>query len=344
MKICTERTPIALGVSGLGQLAFDGCFYYFTLFCQEKILKTTTDFRLVGEFPTARSYDCLCYDSKAGCFWASIPQSATRLFQLDCQFQEIGCLCLHHNLRGKLTALAYHPCHHSLFLAFPCGLLEYNQAEETLTTLPPVPGLITACCVICPGYLLVTRQGKQQTLHSFFDTGEKIREYTLPHLCSLQSFLYNPCQGEVPHIDSIFTQQGCYPSYSKFPVTPHNLGFNPCICNHRICQHCCCDPCCAPEESLSEVLESIALLETALSCILNAQGESLQKMVAESDSLEEMLEANQQVSQTITKVTRLEQVLYCKLEALEQIQPCPPKPCRLEKNSSQNCHKPRPLA
>ncbi len=66
-------------------------------------------------------------------------------------------------------------------------------------------------------------------------------------------------------------------------------------------------------------MESIALVEAALSHILNAQGEELQKVVACSESVEEMLEVNAQINKTITKVTHLEQVLYHKLEELSEL-------------------------
>lgn len=90
-----------------------------------------------------------------------------------------------------------------------------------------------------------------------------------------------------------------------------------CKCNCK-CGCCCdCQSCCA---SLCSLLESIALNEAALSHILNAEGEKLQKAVKIADSIHDLLEIDRSVSQIITRVTFLEQTLYAKLEAVKELQ------------------------
>ena len=64
--------------------------------------------------------------------------------------------------------------------------------------------------------------------------------------------------------------------------------------------------------SLCSLLESIALNEAALSHILNAEGEKLQKAVQIADSIHDLLEIDRSVIQTLTRVTFLEQTLYAK--------------------------------
>ncbi|MEG2176693.1 MAG: hypothetical protein RRY97_07430, partial [Oscillibacter sp.] len=77
-------------------------------------------------------------------------------------------------------------------------------------------------------------------------------------------------------------------------------------------------------QSISDIMESIALEQCALSHILNAEGEKLQKAIACADDLDELLCVNHSVEQTITKVTQLEHVLYAKLAALTDCaHPCP---------------------
>lgn len=92
-----------------------------------------------------------------------------------------------------------------------------------------------------------------------------------------------------------------------------------CNCNCNCKCGCCCDcqSCCA---SLCSLLESIALNEAALSHILNAEGEKLQKAVKIADSIHDLLEIDRSVSQIITRVTFLEQTLYAKLEAVKELQ------------------------
>ena len=58
-----------------------------------------------------------------------------------------------------------------------------------------------------------------------------------------------------------------------------------------------------------------------LAHILNAEGEKLQKAVEIADNICELLEINQSVNKTITKITFLEQVLYAKLELSVTVRP-----------------------
>lgn len=71
------------------------------------------------------------------------------------------------------------------------------------------------------------------------------------------------------------------------------------------------------EQAISDIIESIALQETGLSHIINAEGEKIQKVVATASSTAELLSVNQSVSSTINAITRLEMVLHSKLELLQ---------------------------
>lgn len=103
--------------------------------------------------------------------------------------------------------------------------------------------------------------------------------------------------------DSCKCKDGCTPAC--------NCGGK---CN---CRYCCeCQNCCS---SLCSLLESIALNEAALSHILNAEGEKLQKAVQIADSIHDLLEIDCSVIQTLTRVTFLEQTLYAKLEAVKEL-------------------------
>ena len=63
------------------------------------------------------------------------------------------------------------------------------------------------------------------------------------------------------------------------------------------------------------MIESVALAEAALSHILNAEGEKLQRAVELAESVDELLEINKAVNRTIVNITHLEHVLYAKLDA-----------------------------
>ena len=68
---------------------------------------------------------------------------------------------------------------------------------------------------------------------------------------------------------------------------------------------------------MTDIIESVALQETALSHILNAEGEKIQKMVALPDVTPEVLLAtNKSVESMVNAVSRLEMILQSKLSTL----------------------------
>ena len=71
--------------------------------------------------------------------------------------------------------------------------------------------------------------------------------------------------------------------------------------------------CCAA----AAILQSIALEETAISHILNAEGEKIQKALSMHNcDCKDLLEVNKSVQDTIDKITGLELVLKSKLELI----------------------------
>ncbi len=92
----------------------------------------------------------------------------------------------------------------------------------------------------------------------------------------------------------------------------------------------CCDidSCCAA----ASMVQSIALEEAALSHILNAEGEKLQKVISMHHcSQKELIEVNHSVESMVEKITNLEMVLKAKLEMVlpllekEKCEKKPPK-------------------
>lgn len=334
MKFVQTPTPLPLGEKGFRHVAFDGKHYYFTIFAKKCILKTTKEFFPLEYIPTSRVYDCLCFDPNLCCYWGSISGCCGRIFQLNCHLEEISTLCLPRDvedyspkikeIQGTISGISHNTCENSLLIAYPWGVKEYLKNENKWGDFPEITlkkhEIITEVAVICPGILVVSRKEKQQLLQIFFKDGTKIKEITLPNYFSVRSLLYQPCTCETAHLDFFGTTGGCYPQVAREPITAHELGFEPCFCNEQICEKICCPP--VHSNPVDDVLESIALVESALSHILNAQGEELQKVVAESVSIEEMLYANEKVNETITKVTHLEMLLHNKLEALTKLCPC----------------------
>ncbi|MEG2098162.1 MAG: hypothetical protein RRY65_08350 [Pseudoflavonifractor sp.] len=68
------------------------------------------------------------------------------------------------------------------------------------------------------------------------------------------------------------------------------------------------------DQAVNDLIESVALQETGLSHILNAEGEKIQAFVAMAGvTPAQLLAVNLSVQQTIDAVTRLEMIMHSKL-------------------------------
>ncbi len=70
-------------------------------------------------------------------------------------------------------------------------------------------------------------------------------------------------------------------------------------------------------QAITDIIESVALEQAALSHILNAEGEKIQKIVAIATSSDQMLAVNKSVLSMVGAITRLEMVLQAKLELFQ---------------------------
>ena len=85
----------------------------------------------------------------------------------------------------------------------------------------------------------------------------------------------------------------------------------------------------SPCQAITDLLESIALQEAGLAHIINAEGEKIQAAIGIGGvSIADLININQSVSDTLTKVIKLEMVLEFKLEEIGRLNcpSCPPCP------------------
>lgn len=68
------------------------------------------------------------------------------------------------------------------------------------------------------------------------------------------------------------------------------------------------------EQAVSDIIESVALQQTGLSHILNAEGEKIQAVLELATTTEELLSVNYSVQSMVSSITRLEMLLQSKLE------------------------------
>ncbi len=78
----------------------------------------------------------------------------------------------------------------------------------------------------------------------------------------------------------------------------------------------------SPIEAISDMLESIAMEEAGLALIIHAQGENIQKTNStcwcESD-MDTLARVNQSISDTLSRVAKLQILLEFKLERIERL-------------------------
>ncbi len=80
------------------------------------------------------------------------------------------------------------------------------------------------------------------------------------------------------------------------------------------------------EQELCDILESVARVEAALSHILNAEGEKLQRILQLSDEPQEIMAVNNSIIETLASATHLEYVLFEKLRLAERMRDVDCKP------------------
>lgn len=77
-----------------------------------------------------------------------------------------------------------------------------------------------------------------------------------------------------------------------------------------------------PEEALVDIIESIALEETALAHIINAEGEKVQKAVSLAKSVDDLIDANEAVDKTLKTVIMKEILLQIKFQQVCDVLDC----------------------
>lgn len=322
-------TPIIIDCNDpINQMTFDGCFYYCTVSCKNTIVKLNKCMETQETYCTLREYDCICYDYCEHCFWVSCKSCCNELFKLDCSMNEIDCISLcGTSFHGVITGLSYHCCKNTLLVTSACSLLEVDKISEKNTVLYSSPkDWIIGVLSICPGTILFTVKDHKQYLQILDECGKQIRCYSIADKYSLKNLIFNPCHEpcEVPKIDAFVLKRFCYPYLCRWAITDEILGFTPCYCNYKICHECCCEDKPCHTDPCSDIMESIALIEAALSHILNAEGEKLQKVLSTTDDIEKILCVNREVNKTIVSATHLEHVLHDKLSTI--VDCCCPRP------------------
>lgn len=313
---------------------FDGCFYYFLLCQCKKIVKTNMNFQEVKCYTLHRQYTCFCYDWSECCFWAYDPEESHCLYQLNCNFEEISTLPLCGNCIGnqEITSISYNCCHKHLLISSKEKIIEIQkETGKCLKSYVPQVGFITSSYAFPPFYLILAYHGNAQSLYALTYIGR------IWKLCSFESdqqirgIVFHPSKENcnTSYLELLVVERACPPKICRIPLSQLPSIQEPCPCNYKL--HCCKQPPAPPTPTpipCCNIIESIALEEAAISHILNAEGEKLQKVLAMTNDINTILCVNREVNDTIVNVTNLEQVLYAKLLSANKCCCDEPDPCK----------------
>lgn len=326
---CYNQTPILIGCCDkINDITFDGCHYFCTLSCKHEIIQLDSCYQIHKKYCTCREYDRICYDWSESCFWASSKKNNDILFKLDCEMNEVDLIHIK-NIKscGYITGISYDCCTDHLIVSFTDKVISLNKKSGVLTPLYfSEQEWIMGIEKICNFYLLIVLQDQKHFILILDSSFQQIQRCG-PYEESIPiSLIFNPRKyfSENPNIEIFGLKHYQYPYICNFKI-PKKYYCQHCPRCYQFCKQSCCKPLPCNDNSCKDITESIALVETAISHILNAEGEKIQKVLSQTNDIEKILCVNEHVNQTITHITHLEQILYDKLIAASncnQTDPC----------------------
>ncbi|MEG2857736.1 MAG: hypothetical protein RR994_03865, partial [Clostridia bacterium] len=275
---------------------------------------------------TCRNYTSMCYDTHDKCFWATGGSRGAFIYKLNKCFEEIDCIRVHAtDICGScITGVSYDCCNDTLMVSFDTGIVCVNKrnSNDTAIIKKDCRECIMSVTFTSPYYFCYCFAGKKKFIRIYSGCGELVSKCEVPREISIEAILFNPCTCDFSHCHFyiLASKDNCYSYVYHCILDCEEVCAGIYQCNYNICKDDCSpgERGCNPKKACCDVLESIALVETALSHILNAEGEKLQKVIASTDDVCKMLEANDSVRRTIEKAAHLECILYDKMGALKE--------------------------
>ena len=273
-----------------------------------RIYKYDGCFEFCRKYETARKYDFMCYDYRDDTYYAACAGSGKNIYKLSRDFNEIDCIRIEvPRAVGKLTDISYDCINDRIIAAYTLGIYAvdkftgevdelYRPVCDWIMGINKCRGLYFAVVLRCHKYMIV-----------IYD--ERFSELGILPFCE-HELPVNVIDCSDGYVDCLIRKRGRYYFIYRIEL-PVNIRCS-CQVRRRHCRDC-------REEVCADVVESVARVECALSHILNAEGEKLQKIIACSDDLETILCANEKVNDTLLSITQLEQVLYNKLAVMNKL-------------------------
>ncbi|MEG2082398.1 MAG: hypothetical protein RR011_04130, partial [Oscillospiraceae bacterium] len=261
-------------------IAYDGRFFYFTLPNCCQVHRMNACLSGAQYIDTCREYTSICYDKALKCFWALAYHQPSKIYKLDPCLQEIDCLtvCSPCAKPVTLTGVTCKEGTNMLLVSCLGGIAQVSKCESSTLSIVKKSG----------GTMKYTSVERLDGGYCYSALGCGCSTLVLNNPCQCESALQCciPAEYEVEDMTSFHCryngeiEQGLYILATKH--CSYSYLIKCLILSNGDCEICPVpDPCpvpptppCTPTcaQSSSKVISSIALVEAAISHILNAEG------------------------------------------------------------------------
>lgn len=325
----TDRTiSLPCGVNDIKSFTINSCDFYFLDRSGCRLIKWSSNVQPIETITLERKYLCICYDYREKCFWAIPECDSYMICRLDQCFCEVGHIRIKGGCQQNPISLCCNVCGNDLWICYPYQFARVEKCSEKTTWDKSKDSRKKNLAFIaqCECQVNCYYDGTRQIMELASLCNEESMELCIPKAYKVVGMA--PCCGSnncKKFQLYVLLSKGC---------SQELILMEYCIeCSRGMIEPCCAEPC-PPEPCLIkcpldfhcggeyEIMHSIALEEAGIAHILNAEGEKIQKAVACSNNIEELICVNESVKRTLTQVTLLEGMLYSKLEALVSYHDC----------------------
>lgn len=292
-------------------MTYDG--YEYILLCQQRMNATILNESLcpIGNQRIYQRYSDLGFSILENCYYAVNPNHMSVIYQLDLNFEEIDCIEISDDHESIICAISANPAKLELLLLYANEIRYFDLMKRTIIKNECIPEdrQVMQVIALCDGFILSYQRDGCYYIEVYCSSCASTSLYTIPCGYQLQAIALIGIRGNEDEYCMIYDVQ----------MISRCLDTQEQVCS--IIQITCekeppkpCDNTC--DGGRNEIIHSIALEEAGIAHILNAEGEKIQKAIANDASIEELLSVNESVQRTITKITLLEGQLYIKLDSL----------------------------
>lgn len=343
------KLPLPCGVKNIKGFTINNYDFLFLENSGCKLIKWVRGGQKVETIVLDKKYLCICYDCRENCYWGIAEGEPQRIYKLNTCFHETSCIGFNVACQQRAIGLCCDECGNGIWVCYRHELALVEKCSQKVTWYKSEDcrktnlGILRQC-----GY----------GVNCDCESGHQVADPKSTD-CRQVMEVMSPCCEE--SIKICVSEEQKLVGIAACPRRPEDDNCNFCVLltknySHEFviieycvkisskqmdnCGSCPPNPCppnpCPPNPNGGgsyEVMHSIALEEAGIAHILNAEGEKIQKAVATSDNIEQLICVNESVKRTLTQVTLLEGMLYSKLEAIVYSEDY----CQ----DHENCYKPR---